>query len=64
MRCYCCNKQLSDREATRRFVESEEFVDMCDACLLTIEGEGLDVTDGYDGEDDHDNERPMSSDEL
>ena len=46
MRCYCCNKQLSDREATRRFTESEEFVDMCDTCLGTIEDE-VDVSEGY-----------------
>ena len=49
MRCYCCNKVLSSQEATRRFSESQVFVDMCNECLNTIE---VDVTDGYTGEDD------------
>ena len=56
MRCYCCNKILSDQEATRRFQESEEFVDMCNECLSTIEDE-VDVSEGYTeefGDDDED----------
>lgn len=53
MRCYCCNAQLSSQESTRRFQESEEFVDMCNKCLSTID-EDVDVTDGY-VEDDEDN---------
>lgn len=52
MRCYCCNKQLSDREATRRFAESGMFVDMCDKCLGTLD-DTLDVTDGYSEGDEH-----------
>ena len=54
MRCYCCNAQLSNQEATRRFTEREEFVDMCNKCLNTID-EDVDVTDGYvddSGDDD------------
>lgn len=51
MRCYCCNKILSSQEATRRFQESQSFVDMCNECLNTISDE-VDVTDGYSGEDD------------
>jgi len=36
MRCYCCNVILTPQEATRRFVKSGEFVDMCNTCLATI----------------------------
>lgn len=36
MRCYCCNNPISGVESTRRFKESNEFVDMCDKCLSTI----------------------------
>ncbi len=46
MRCYCCNKLLSDQEATRRFQESQEFVDMCNECLVTIDDD-VDTTDGF-----------------
>lgn len=54
MRCYCCNKLLSDQEATRRFQESQEFVDMCNECLNTIDDE-VDTTDGY-VEESHDDD--------
>jgi hypothetical protein len=33
MRCYCCDRQLSDKESTRRFKESGEFTECCDQCL-------------------------------
>ena len=36
MRCLCCNVILSDKEATRRYAASGEFVDTCDRCLDTI----------------------------
>lgn len=36
MRCLACDCVLSDREATRRFEESGEFVDLCDDCFETI----------------------------
>jgi len=36
MRCNCCNKLLSDFEATRRFKETKEFVDMCNECVDTL----------------------------
>jgi hypothetical protein len=37
MRCECCNKQLSDKEATARFAPTEEnepirYVGMCTEC--------------------------------
>ena len=33
MRCLSCNKELTDFEATRRYAESEEFIDMCNDCF-------------------------------
>lgn len=33
MRCLGCNKELTDFEATRRYTDSEEFVDMCNDCF-------------------------------
>ena len=52
MRCFACNKLLSDRESTRRFVESQSFVDLCDPSLNSL-AEDLDVTDGYQDGDEH-----------
>lgn len=37
MKCQCCDKILSTQEATRRFKESNTFVDMCNKCLATID---------------------------
>lgn len=36
MRCRCCNKILTDFEATRRSVNTNEFLDMCNKCYGTI----------------------------
>lgn len=36
MRCYACNKRLSDRESTRRSAISGDFLDLCDSCFSTI----------------------------
>lgn len=33
MRCLGCNKELTDFEATRRYADSEEFIDMCNDCF-------------------------------
>lgn len=35
MRCLACNKALTDYEATRRFSESKEFVDLCNHCFYS-----------------------------
>jgi hypothetical protein len=51
MKCYCCDKILTSQEATRRFKESGEFVDMCNNCLGTIDDD-VEVTDGYQEDDD------------
>lgn len=41
MRCYCCNKALSDYEATRKSVTTGNFLDMCNKCYGTISGDVL-----------------------
>ena len=33
MRCYCCNKNLSDYESTLRSATTGEFLDMCNNCI-------------------------------
>ena len=41
MRCYCCNKILSDFEATRKIKQENPkeivYADMCNTCASTIE---------------------------
>ena len=41
MRCYCCNKALSDYEATRKSVTTGQFLDMCNKCYGSISGDIL-----------------------
>jgi hypothetical protein len=36
MRCYCCNRALSDYESTRKVRGTEEYADMCNSCIGTI----------------------------
>ncbi len=38
MRCDCCNRNLSDYEATLRHAVTNEFVNTCNKCL-----DGLDI---------------------
>jgi hypothetical protein len=65
MRCYCCNRALSDYEATRRSVNTGDFMDMCNKCYGTISGEvlALERADLYHEEDDEDNLWCLDSDE-
>jgi hypothetical protein len=36
MRCVICNEGLSDFEATRKYADSSEFVDMCNHCYSYV----------------------------
>jgi len=36
MRCYCCNRVLSDYESTLRHAETGEFLDTCMKCLKDL----------------------------
>lgn len=39
MRCISCDKLLSDFEATRRSVQSNDYVEMCNDCFYFAEDE-------------------------
>ncbi|HET8685597.1 MAG TPA: hypothetical protein VFM18_02895 [Methanosarcina sp.] len=45
MRCACCNKILSDFEATRRHAVTGEFLDICNKCFEGLGIPALDRTD-------------------
>lgn len=47
MRCLACQRLLSDFEATRRYAESQEFVDLCSNCFECVRGE-FEVTERAD----------------
>lgn len=36
MRCVICNEGLSDFEATRKYADSNKFVDMCNHCYSYV----------------------------
>lgn len=36
MRCVCCDRVLSDFEATRKSVNTNQYIDMCQRCYNTI----------------------------
>lgn len=38
MRCYACDKELSDFEATRKSAQTGQYLDLCDSCI-----DGLDI---------------------
>ena len=37
MKCLACDCILSDREATRKYTGSTEFIDLCDHCVTYTE---------------------------
>lgn len=37
MKCVCCDKTLSDYEATRKHAVTGEYLDTCNGCLSSIE---------------------------
>jgi len=47
MRCYCCDKALSDFESTRKSVTTGDYLDMCNKCYATIK-EDLHAEERYD----------------
>ena len=66
MRCLSCNKILSAFEATRKFADSEAYVDLCNKCDSSsdfigveiivrpdlITEESVEIEDSYDEEGD------------
>lgn len=55
MRCLSCNKILSDKEATRKYATTGDFIDLCDHCFVDVE-EDIPYIEGHGefGEDDED----------
>lgn len=58
MRCICCDKNLSDFESTRKSVTTNEYIDMCNKCYLTIKDDlvSLEREDLLTNEDTEDEE--------
>jgi hypothetical protein len=57
MRCLACNKILTDYEATRRFDQSKQFVDLCNHCFYSGVSEDLNTIEREDlGESDIEDE--------
>ena len=54
MRCYCCDRPLSDFESTRKSVSTGEYLDMCNKCYSTIKDDLLSEEryDLYDGDEE------------
>lgn len=56
MRCYCCNKNLSDFESRLKHPITNEYLDICTRCLPDtgiVPVEPIDAVDdiGYDEEE-------------
>lgn len=64
MRCRCCDKKLSDFEATRKSIHTGEFLDMCNRCYGTISKDVLSYEryDLYDDEDEQDTREQIDMD--
>ena len=48
MRCYCCNRNLSDYESTLRHPVTLEFLDTCVKCLKDIPIDPIEPTNKFD----------------
>jgi hypothetical protein len=64
MRCRCCDKKLSDFEATRKSIHTSEYLDMCNKCYNTISNQVLSYEryDLYDDEDEQDTPEQLDMD--
>ncbi len=69
MRCDCCDKLLNDSEATAKFTDSGNYVNMCSKCrghlpkdlkiTLRKDFETQELIDPYVEEADHDYQEPI-----
>ncbi len=55
MRCLSCNKQLNDKEATRKYASVGSFIDLCDGCFSHV-ADDIPSIDGSDLDYDVDDE--------
>jgi len=60
MHCLACDKELTDREATRKYAEREEYIDMCHQC--TVES-GILYRENPFIKDQHDDEEYIPTNE-
>jgi len=64
MHCIICDKMLSDYEATRRHALTRQFLDLCNTCLRSIDGNAsMPVTDRKDLMETGDIEEGLDKDE-
>ena len=56
MRCNACNVILNTQEATRKFTNSGEFVDLCNKCFNTISDDVKYTENDYEEEQGDENE--------
>ena len=66
MRCYCCDKILSDFESTRKSVNTGDYLDMCNKCYATIKDElhAEERYDLFDGDEEELEDKSFLSDDL
>jgi hypothetical protein len=50
MRCLSCNRRLNDKESTRKYSSSGEYIDLCDRCFSYVADEIPDVEEPITGE--------------
>jgi hypothetical protein len=64
MRCRCCDKKLSEFEATRKSIHTSEYLDMCNKCYNTISNQVLSYEryDLYDEQEDEGSPEPLDMD--
>lgn len=64
MRCVCCDKKLSEFEATRKSINTGEYLDMCNKCYNTISNQVLSYEryDLYDEQDEQDTQESLDLD--
>lgn len=54
MRCAACNNVLTDREASRKFLYSGKYTDLCSICLDTISDVAPTQDDSFRGNESKD----------
>lgn len=42
-RCTCCNAPLSDKEATLKHNDTQDYLDMCTECINDIQDSNADI---------------------
>lgn len=65
IRCLCCNRNLNDIESTRRHAVTNEFLDICNRCIIDTEIPYIDREDLHDTlEDDEAEDEDYSLPEV